>query len=187
MELIVTRHGQTDWNVAHKVQGKADISLNEKGIEQARQTKQKLEQRQIDIIICSPLKRAKETANVINEDRKIPIIFDNEISERDFGEFEGTQQEEFDFADFWSYKSNHQYERAENIRDFFSRIYTRLDKIKEEYNGKNVLLVTHGGVSIPINCYFNGIPNQETLLSLVLGNCEIANYTYEKEIDEEER
>ena len=85
MKIYVTRHGQTEWNVLKKVQGKADISLNEKGIEQAIQTKKELDNEKIDLIICSPLKRAKETAQIINENRNIPIIFDDRISERDFG------------------------------------------------------------------------------------------------------
>ncbi len=176
--LFITRHGQTDWNVLHKVQGKADISLNAKGINQDLQTKQKLESQKIDLIICSPLKRAKETAEIINSNRNIPIIYDEKISERDFGEFEGTEQENFDFEGFWSYYKNFKYQKAENIKDFFSRIYSRLDEIKSEYRNINVLLVTHGGVSIPVNCYFNGIPTEDNLLSLVLNNCEVASYVF---------
>lgn len=176
--LFITRHGQTDWNVLHKVQGKANISLNAKGINQALQTKQKLESQKIDLIICSPLKRTKETAEIINSNRNIPIIYDEKISERDFGEFEGTEQENFDFEVFWSYYKNFKYQKAENIKDFFSRIYSRLDEIKSEYRNINVLLVTHGGVSIPVNCYFNGIPTEDNLLSLVLNNCEVVSYVF---------
>ena len=177
MKIYVTRHGQTEWNVLKKVQGKADISLNEKGIEQAIQTKKELDNEKIDLIICSPLKRAKETAQIINENRNIPIIFDDRISERDFGEFEGMPTTEFDFEGFWSYKANKEYSRAENIVDFFNRIYSFLDNLKEEYSDKNVLIVSHGGASIPIKCYFNGIPDDmDSLLELCLGNCEIARY-----------
>lgn len=181
MKLYIVRHGQTDWNSQHKVQGKADISLNSKGIAQAEEIRKKLENELIDLIICSPLKRAKETAEVINRDRNIPIIYDEEISERDFGEFEGNNQKDFDFNGFWSYKQDQHYESAENIKDFFYRIYTRLDKIKNDYKSKRILLVTHGGVSIAIECYFNGIPNQDSLLDLAVGNCEFKNYNIEKE------
>ena len=176
MELYVIRHGQTEWNILKKVQGKADISLNEKGIEQARQTKKELDNEKIDLIICSPLKRAKETAQIINENRNIPIIVDDRISERDFGEFEGMSKTEFDFEGFWSYKANIEYSRAENIVEFFNRIYSFLESIKKEYPNKNVLIVSHGGVSIPIKCYFNEIPDTYSLLELGLGNCEIAKY-----------
>ena len=49
MVVLMTRHGQTDWNVERKVQGKADIELNEKGIEQAKITSEKLKDEKIDI------------------------------------------------------------------------------------------------------------------------------------------
>lgn len=41
-----------------------------------------------------------------------------------------------------------------------------------------ILIVAHGGISIPINCYFNGIPENDKLLKLVLGNCEVIKYKY---------
>lgn len=180
MSIYITRHGQTDWNVEHKVQGKADIELNSRGIEQAGKTRENLSKEKIDLIICSPLQRAKQTAEVINSERYIPIIFDERISERDVGEFEGRKQEDFDFKRFWSYKSDIKYEKAENIKEFFSRIYAFLDDIKSQYSGKNILLVSHGGVSIPVNCYFNGIPeNDELLLKLVLENCEYSKYEFQ--------
>ena len=87
MEWYVIRHGETDWNLEHKVQGKADISLNSKGIEQSEITKEKLENEKIDLIICSTLARAKETAQMINKDRNIPIIYDDQISEREYKRF----------------------------------------------------------------------------------------------------
>lgn len=91
-----------------------------------------------------------------------------------------------DFNAFWSYKQNLQYERAENIKDFFDRVNKFLSSIRKEYAGKRILIVAHGGISIPVKCYFEGIPDMDTLLPLCLGNCEVAQYTY-KEIDIDER
>lgn len=85
----------------------------------------------MNLIICSPLKRTKQTADIINIDRNIPIIYDDSIIERDFGEFEGLNKENFDFEGYWSYNQNNKYERAENIKDFFDRIYIFLDKMKK--------------------------------------------------------
>ena len=137
-------------------------------------------QERIDFIICSPLKRARQTAEAINKGRNLPIIYENRISERDFGEFEGKKVEEFDYKGFWSYQRNLTYERAENIEAFFNRIYAVLDDINQNYAGKNILLVAHGGVSVPVNCYFNGIPQKDDLLDLVLKNCEYAKYEFKK-------
>ena len=185
MEILLTRHGQTEWNALKKVQGKADIELNEKGIEQANDTKLLLQNENIDLILCSPLTRAKQTAKIINSDRDLPMVFDERLSERDFGEFEGMSKTDFDFEAFWSYTQNIQYQKAENITSFFKRVYGFLDDIQLKYKNKRILLVAHAGISIPIYCYFNGIPDKDTLLNLALGNCEVAKYVYkEKEGDE---
>ena len=56
MRLLLTRHGQTDWNVKGKIQGLTDIELNETGIKQAEDTREKLLNENIDVIISSPLK-----------------------------------------------------------------------------------------------------------------------------------
>ena len=173
MKLYLIRHGETDWNVQGKTQGRADIELNEVGIKQAKQTKEELKNIDIDLIICSPLKRAKKTAEIINEGRNIPIIFDDQIIERNFGEFEG---EKIKFDEFWDYNAHPRYQRAETIQEIISRISNFLDKIKEEYKDKNVLLVTHGGVSIAINCYFKGIPEDGKLINYCLHNCEVQEF-----------
>lgn len=186
MEILYTRHGQTDWNLLNKVQGKADIKLNQQGIEQAKNLKDKLKDENIDLILCSPLIRAIETAKIINADKNLPIFIVNQLSERNFGEFEGKSSTDFDYEAFWSYKQNIQYQSAENIRDFFQRLYDALDEIYLRYKDKRILLVAHAGVSIPVYCYFNGIPDKDTLLGLAIGNCEVAKYSYkEYEIDEQ--
>ena len=178
MEILITRHGQTEWNVIGKVQGKADIELNDTGIKQAEETAKILENEKIDLIICSPLKRAKQTADIINKNRNIPIIYDNEIAERDFGEFEGINKADFDYDGFWSYKKDLHFNSAENIKDFYNRVYKFLNKIKENYPNKRILIVAHGGISIPVNCYFYGIPEDDDLLKLCLKNCEVAKYEF---------
>ena len=90
--IYLTRHGQTDWNVQKKVMGRCDEPLNEKGREQAKQTKELLSDINFDLIICSPLLRAKETAQIINQDRNIKIEYDDRIIERDFGELAKVQE-----------------------------------------------------------------------------------------------
>ena len=106
MKILLTRHGQTDWNVQRRIQGKTDIELNNIGIMQAEETRKKLLNYNIDYIISSPLKRAKKTAEIIGKDRNIPIIFDERIEERAFGEFEGKTSKEMDFSLLWNRKVN---------------------------------------------------------------------------------
>ena len=106
MKIYITRHGQTNWNVLKKVMGRCDEPLNDKGKEQANTTKNKLDDKKIDLIICSPLLRAKETAEIINKSKKLPIIYEKNLIQRDFGELEGLQTKEFDFDGFWNYYKN---------------------------------------------------------------------------------
>ena len=101
------------------------------------------------------------------------VIIDERISERDFGEFEGKATSSFDFEEFWSYRADKKYLKAENIRDFFERVYSFLDELQEKYNNMRILIVTHAGVSIPMKCYFNEIPDLDTLLPLAIENCEV--------------
>lgn len=175
MKIYVVRHGQTDWNVLKLCQGQINIPLNEKGIEQAKITKEKLEKEKIDLIITSPLDRAKKTADIINEDRNIEIIKDARLIERDLGEFEKAKMDSFDHKGFWDYNCNYNYEKAENIRDFYQRIKNVLDEYQETYKEKNILLSTHGGVTMAIYIYFNGVPTDD-LRKHQLENCEFICY-----------
>lgn len=172
MKILLTRHGRTNWNDEHKVQGAADISLNETGLKQAEIVREKLKDTKIDYIISSPLSRAKQTAEIIRGDRNIPLFCDSRIAERDFGEYEGFKSSDFDFDKFWDYDTNATYELAENIKDFFDRIYQFLDEITEQYKDKTVLVVAHAGVSIPAQLYlFNEQRNSKSRTRLK--NCEV--------------
>ena len=176
MNIYVVRHGQTEWNVLKKMQGSADIPLNEKGIEQARQTKQNLENTNIDIIFSSPLIRAKQTAEIINEERHLNIIFDDRLRERNYGEFEGTSKSSFNYNDFWAYGKNLKYNKAENVQDFFKRIYNFLDDIKVKYSDKNILIVCHAGVVKAIECYANKMLNDEEIGPFLPDNASVLKY-----------
>lgn len=177
MRLLLTRHGQTDWNVAGKIQGLTDIELNETGIMQAKSTQKKLLNEKIDIILCSPLKRAQKTAEIIASGRNIPMIIEPDLQERCFGTFEGKSPKEFDFDEIWNYKLNKQYETAESIGHLFERIQKFLNKIQKNYSDKTVLLVTHGGVTVPIRAILEGIPSgMDVLHSLGINNCEVKEY-----------
>lgn len=176
MELYVTRHGQTNGNVERIMDGcKRDIPLNEKGITQAETARELLKNTKFDFIICSPLIRTKQTMEIINVHNS-PVIYDQRVIERDCGEFTGKSFDSLDRDLYWNYLDTTKYQEVEDIKDFFKRIYDYLDYIKEEYKDKTVLIVSHGGVSKAINCYFNGIPSDGNLQNLELKNCEVAKY-----------
>ena len=182
MKILVTRHGQTDWNVEKRIQGRTNIELNNKGIEQAYQTKENLENEKIDLIICSPLKRAKQTADIINKDRNIPIIYDERLLEICYGENEGRLHDDFDYDGFWNIINTHEYKDAENVNKFIQRVHNFLNDLKNRKE-ENILIVTHNGVCRAINTYFNGIPNDNNIIDLGIKNCEVVKYNFDKAND----
>ncbi len=186
MKLYVIRHGQTDWNVAGKCQGMTDIELNSTGIEQAKQTSEQISNYKIDLIICSPLKRARKTAEIINETIDCKIISDERIIERNCGNIEGTTKEEWpsivneDIDIINNYNLNWNEQNVEPVQDVCKRVWNLLDEIQEKYKGKNILLVTHGGTCRAINAYFNGIGEDGIVHSAKIKNCEIREYEFKK-------
>ena len=185
MSLFVVRHTQTDWNIDHRAQGKVNIGLNKQGILQAQELARQLKDYDIDLIISSPLRRTVQTSNIINKNRNIPIIYDKRISERDFGEFEGKKPETYIAQGFWNYEKNVKYEKAESIKPFFKRVYAFLNQIERRRTDKNILLVTHGGVTIAIETYYNGIQDSKNLAKLALKHGEIKEYVAKKRKVEE--
>ena len=85
MKLYIIRHGETVWNTEGRLQGKEDIELNENGIRLAKVTAEAMRDIPFDLAITSPLKRARQTAELIVGDRKIPVIEDERIEEITFG------------------------------------------------------------------------------------------------------
>ena len=162
--IYFVRHGSTDWNEHKnslgvrdpKCQGHADIELNELGKKQATETAQSLKGIEFDRVICSPLKRAKQTLDIIYTG-DTPIEIDERVKERDFGEFEGLTRTEFDFNGFWEVTANQKFESAEGLEDFKARVFSLLDELKQNPNQK-VLIVSHGGVGCVVQSYFKGVP-----------------------------
>lgn len=180
MQLYFVRHGQTDWNIQNRLQGSSDIPLNSKGIKQAHILSDKLHSTHFDYIISSPLNRALLTANIINEHRNIPLLQDASLLERSFGCLEGINGNEYDKKLFWDYSKNYKYKDVECVQDFFARIYTYLDNLIKTYPKKTLLLVSHNGVNIATNCYFNGFPKDMNLLTIKLDNCSFETYDSSK-------
>ncbi len=167
MRLYFVRHGQTDWNLTHRIMGSVDIDLNAEGERQAASARDKLASIKFDAIITSPLKRAKRTAEIIAKlHPDTPFIVAHELRERDFGSYEG-KPNNGDYYGLWQY-SNEAAE-AETPKQLEKRIYPFLDQIHQKYHG-NVLLVGHGGIGLTIKSYYYGIPKSGDLLEYVVGN-----------------
>jgi probable phosphoglycerate mutase len=173
MKLYVIRHGETELGKKHLI-ATVDEPLNKTGITQAINVGKELRDLDIDIIYCSPIERAKHTLSLFDLDKDIPVIFEDRIKERDMGIYDNIPFDSLDWDVFWNYNSGIKYPELETMRSVYKRIKAFLDEIKN--NNKNVLLVTHGGVSRAIYWYFNGIPKNGNS-SNVNENCKVYEYT----------
>lgn len=93
-QIVLWRHGQTDYNLEGKIQGQSDIELNEVGLDQAGRSALSLMKLAPERIIASDLKRAQQTACQLAEPLKLPVGADRRLRERGFGQFEGLTAKE---------------------------------------------------------------------------------------------
>ena len=154
MKIYLIRHGETDQNKCKCLQGRSDIELNEYGRELARKTAEGLKDIPFDIIFTSPLKRARETAEIIRGKREIPLVLEERIQEISFGEYEGLcyGKENYsipdkDFMNFFNKPQDYKTPPGgESLEEVITRTGEFLQEIlqKEAYKDKNILLSTHG-------------------------------------------
>lgn len=171
MNLYVVRYGQTDWNKNRILLGNTDIELNEKGRNQAILLKNKLENIKFDYVISSNLKRAYETASIVSNNI---IIQNSNLRERYYGNLEGTSPKNIN--EYWNVKKNLNENSVETIKDFLNRIFTQLDEIIKKYKScDNVLIVTHYGVVMAIDAYFNN-KYAYCFDNFIIDNCEYKKY-----------
>lgn len=174
MKLYVARHGQTVWNAQNKVCGITDVELTEKGIDQAKKLADLVQNYNIDIIISSPLKRAVETSKIVADKNNIVMQIEESLIEQNYGIYEGVDRKD---AGFLANKRNfaYRYPNGESMMQVAYRIYGLIDKIGEQYQDKNVLLICHGGVSRIIRTYFKDMTNDE-FFNYTLENGKLEEY-----------
>ena len=170
------RHGQTVWNVENKICGATDSPLTEYGREQAKETGQKIlaEGIKADEILCSPLSRAADTAQLISEMTGIPYRVEPRLIEQNFGKWESTPRDGKDFKkakEFFACS----HEGGESTLRLAQRIYNLLDDIKKE--DKVYLLVAHNGISRAIESYVRDMSNEE-FAGFGIKNCELRKYEF---------
>ena len=94
MYIYVIRHGQTDWNVEHKLLSHTDLPLNEEGRRQCEEAQKVIKNLDYNLVISSPRLRTRQTLEIVNT-KNIETIFDDRLVERDVGEFEGRPDAEY--------------------------------------------------------------------------------------------
>ena len=170
MKIFIVRHGETDSNKAKKLMGcRIDESLNDEGIAQAHNLTKNLHEGDFDIIFTSTLKRAKQTAEIIADKIKVPIIERKEIVERDFGSLSGKGWDEMGKNETMSFRemdsnANYNYRPygGESVEDVKNRLRKIVNEVKKDFSDKKVLVVAHGGILKLANVLFLGKKLEKT-------------------------
>ena len=159
--LYIFRHGETDWNVAGRMHGIADISLNANGIAQAHALAEKLKDVNFNCIYTSSLSRAVQTANIVAEKNKTKVITLDGLWEWDLGVFCGkilhlTKKPKwtpikFDGDNVYIPRTllldaDYVPENGESYNMLKKRICSTIENIVKNTDAENIGIATHGGV-----------------------------------------
>ncbi|MEH3033946.1 MAG: histidine phosphatase family protein [Aeromicrobium erythreum] len=179
-QLVLWRHGRTDWNVAGRVQGQTDTDLDDVGREQAREAAARLASLQPDRIVSSDLRRAHDTAQSLAALCGTEVELDPRLREMDFGAREGlTWREAWDrFPDgmrAWVRGDESQIPGSETHAQAGDRSAAALREIGDAlHDGGLAVVVAHGAILRTGTCRFLGFPLETWTLFSGLSNCSWA-------------
>ncbi|GAB4542553.1 MAG: alpha-ribazole phosphatase [Anaerolineales bacterium] len=163
MILLLTRHGETDYNLARRYQGQSDIPLNQTGLLQARQIAARLSREKIDAIYSSNLSRAADSAQAIADFHKIEIVKDARWRELSFGAWEGLTYEEMNagwrelVVKWYADPVNTSTPRGETLAQLAARVDSALGELKNKHKDDTVLVVSHSGAIQALLCLALGV------------------------------
>ena len=181
MELYIVRHGKTYWNEERKIQGWADIDLNEEGREVAILSAEGMKDIHFDAIYSSPLKRANETAHILRGERTQPFIVDERIKEIGYGVLEGGDfmkirgDKTSKFASFFEKPEDYETpEGGESFEVVSERAAEFMAEIIEKHkDDERVMVVAHGAVNKAMMRYIRKNEIKDFWLGSLQKNCGV--------------
>ncbi len=156
MLIYLVRHGETDWNLNYKVQGKIDIPLNENGLNQANMLARFFENKEIDSIYSSNLIRAYETAKIISLKVKKDVFILPELQEINMGVWEGNLWDNIaiEYKDFiikWENdKENIPIPEGESYGQVQKRVYKTFKSILAKHKENDKIVIVSHGITIKV-------------------------------------
>jgi len=151
-QVIIVRHGQTQWNIANIRQGHLDSELTDIGIAQAKALAQRLLRERFSVLYSSDLGRAVQTAQIIAEATGHEIVTDSRLRERHLGIFQGLFGDEIKAKHPEEYKlhrtlgPDYVIPGGESVRQQVARNIAYLNEIGAKHAGETIVVITHGGV-----------------------------------------
>jgi broad specificity phosphatase PhoE len=164
MEIILVRHGQTDWNLQGRCQGSTDLELNSSGVEQAETLALGLRQEKIHGIYSSHLKRALQTADRIRQYHRIEVVADEDLRELDHGYLEGltfvdVREKYPEFIGRWRREpALLTVPGGESLADVDGRIWQAMQRIARRHLSETVVVVTHNFPILALLCRITETP-----------------------------
>ena len=184
INIYMIRHGQTDWNVAGKIQGKTDIPLNETGRRQAVCLAKGMANRPVVQIFSSDLLRARETAGAIGDSQHVAVETLPGLEEIGFGKWEGMTLEEIQAAFPEEYEKwcENPVTVAPPGGESLSQIKDQCQKVMEEILKRakgDLAIVSHGAMlAYVVEYLMRNDPNDQ---EIIVGNASITTIRYEPE------
>lgn len=166
MEIVLARHGETDWNLDGRLMGQKDVPLNDNGRKQAEILRNKLADMSFDCCYSSPLSRAKETAEIVCED-KCKIICDDNLKERGGGRLEGKIVN--NWGDYLNDKT------TETDAEILKRASDFLKTAKDSGYSR-ILVVSHNGLLKNLRHCILGKSGEVDYTEENLSNCDFEVY-----------
>ncbi|MGE5577832.1 MAG: histidine phosphatase family protein [Syntrophothermus sp.] len=162
--LLITRHGETQWNTEKRMQGRSDSPLTSHGIWQAQQLARRLKDEKIDVIYSSPSPRAARTAEILKGSRGLQVRLLDDIMEINLGDWEGRKFSEVQqlFPEqstaFWHAPHLYYREGLESYHQVQERLVRAIKQIVEAHPDQTVLIVSHSVATKTLMAYFEGRP-----------------------------
>ncbi len=180
MKIYLARHGQTDWNLEMRAQGRRDLSLNATGRAQAEEMRNKIKNLEFDAVYASPLKRAAETAKIAVGNR-YDIIYHDLLLERSFGDFEGkiikSWSELVDGVNIDDIDLSEIPGNVETAQSVITRANDFVEFLKQNHDSNaRILIVGHGGMSKAFDWILTEHSAGDIYGATHLGNAEVKEY-----------
>lgn len=177
----LVRHGATVWNEEHRIQGGRDIPLSDVGIKQAQELSDKLREIEIDVVCTSTLERAMQTAEIALLDETIPVHTHSGLNERNYGEYEGRLFSDVEKAFGEGATNSRNPLGGETREEFILRVDNTFDELISLHSGKNILLISHGGVIQRLHERLSGVVASVQDIGYEIKNCFV--YTFDVPIE----
>jgi probable phosphoglycerate mutase len=170
-DIILIRHGETDWNRVRRLQGHWDIALNELGHRQASALALALSFEKPTAIYASDLQRARDTAQAVADRHQITVSIDARLRERCYGAFEGLLYDDIDghfpqaFAQWQARELHARFpageRQAETLHEFSARAVAVVTELAQRHDNEKIIIVSHGGV---LDCVYRAAYGMDLLV-----------------------